>query len=283
MSENLQYRLYNASIDPPDTAWPNIIEQLDTEAAQKLSLKLQQATIDPPAGVWENISEVLDGTGSSKVIPITRRWNRVAVAAIAAGIIVLAGLFYFLTSDAGNRQTAADEKKEVVPPANNDRVINNNNRDVVRNTQADQPEEADTITATPIQVASLNRRPMTTRVRYARVENETGENADNTLHVDEVIDQPVSTDPGTYVGPQDYLTIAAPNGQPAKISVKFTDAMSFLLTDEPAMSMDMALKSISWKRRISNWSNKLLSGSAFMPAATNFFDIVELEELLKEQ
>jgi hypothetical protein len=47
--------------------------------------------------------------------------------------------------------------------------------------------------------------------------------------------------------------------------------------------MDGVFRSISWKQRFHNWSNKLMNSTGFIPAASNFMDIVELEELLKDQ
>jgi hypothetical protein len=278
MTEDLQYRLYNTSITPPGDAWPNIAEQLDREAQQKLSYKLQQAVLTPPANAWENILSALEAPAQAKVIPISRKWTRIAVAAITTGIIVLAGLTYFMSSENDPNKSASGQKKEqAVPPANSSNSNNQtNNASVI-------PLPKQTLTPDPVPVR-IAKRAAKTRIRYARVDNSAfAFNKRSATNVVGAINEPLPVETDTYIRPQAYLTVAAPNGQPARISAKFTDAVGYLLTDEPAATMSAALKSISWKRRFQNWSNKLMASSAFIPAASNFLDIVELEELLKEQ
>ncbi len=281
MTQDLQYRLYNADIPPPADAWTNIIEQLDSDTRQKLSIKIQQATIEPPTAAWDNILSQLEGKDQARVIPIGGRWKKIAIAAVAIGILLLAGLTYYMSEETTDPDSGLT-KQQVTPPVNNN------------DTQADKPVDAPATTSTQVQsyagtsaaiaipVARRNNPP--TRVRYARIENTElrATNAENNMNVVSAIDQPVTTRPDAYIEPKDYLTVTAPNGQPARISAKFTDAVGYMYTDEPADNLSAALKSISWKRRFRSWSNKLMSNPAFIPAATNFFDIVELEELLKE-
>ncbi len=275
MAEDLQYRLYNYSIPPPTDAWPNIAAELERDAEHTLSLKLQAAALQPPANAWENIVSILDEVNQPKVIPITRKWTRIAIAAIAIGIIVLAGLFYFLSNNDTKDRSASTRTKQAPAPA----VSNtqpSNNEEVVDNAVDDENIN----NPVPVTVA---RRSNKTPVRYARVESMDLSNNQANVNVDDIIQQPVSLHSGTQVAPRDYLTVEAPNGQPAKISAKFTDGLGYLFNNEPLRNMDMALKSISWKRRFNNWSDKLMANTGFIPAASNFLDIVALEEMLKEQ
>ena len=115
MTEDLQYRLYNLSIDPPANAWPGIALQLDKETEQSLSLKLQQAALEPPSAVWDNIVSALHEPTSAKVVPIKRTWTRIAVAALVAGIIVLAGLFYLMKSEPTS--STAGQSRQAPTPA----------------------------------------------------------------------------------------------------------------------------------------------------------------------
>ena len=276
MTENLQYRLNNYSITPPESAWPDIVAQLDKEAQERLSLKLQAAALEPPPGVWENIAGTLYGTELAPVIPIKRRWTRLAVAAVAIGIIVLAGLSYLLLnqqSDGGLVTTkqatpsATSNLPQTKKNVTNDPVVVYNNASTSSLLSFGRPRR----------ISIGNKNP----VRYAQVET-TDMSALQTNMTDVVHDQ-VQTEPGTRIAPMQYLTIAAPNGQPARISAKFADGLNYLLNNEATTTMDMALRSIAWKMRFSNWSSKLLSSSGFIPTASNFMDIVELQELLKEQ
>jgi hypothetical protein len=282
MTQDLQYRLYNATIPPPDDAWNNIAETLDIEAQQKLSLKLQQAAIEPPAIVWENIASELYGTETAKVVPITSKWKKLAVAAVAIGIIALAGLTYMLTRETAGEQAAGTNKQQVPPPEND------LNSDIVTKganvASATQPQTSPGYPGSNNMVAFASAKRIAPRVRYAKVDERALRPlyAQNTTNVDGIIERPVRAEPKTYVMPKEYLTITAPNGEPVRISTKFTDAVGYMYGGERTDNVSAALKSISWKRRFQTWSNKLISNTAFIPSATNFLDIIELEELLKE-
>ena len=273
MTEDLQYRLYNLSIDPPANAWPGIALQLDKDTEQKLSLKLQSAALEPPPAVWENIVSTLHETGTAKVIPVRRPWTRIAIAAVAIGIIVLAGLFYFMQSETPPG-TASQTKEQPAPSITN---IEPQKEEI----SIDVPQPQTTLSFAAANTAIPIRANNNSPIRYARVETMSTEQQE--LNIDEAIHDQVSLEPNTYISPKDYLTIAAPNGQPVKISAKLSDGLGYLYNFQPVLNMDGALRSISWKKRFSNWSNKLISNTGFIPAASNFFDIIELEELLKEQ
>ncbi|MGB8192953.1 MAG: hypothetical protein WCF67_13580 [Chitinophagaceae bacterium] len=284
MAEDLQYRLYNISITPPGDAWSKIVEQLDKEAQEKLSLKMQQAVLMPPADAWQNILNVLnegESTHQTKIIPLTRRRNQLAAAAIAAGIIILAGLYYFMAGDGASDTTA----ERTVQPTRNISPSQNNRQapSTASSLRNIRPASRMVIAANMNPLAAFASNNRASRIRYASLNNNSLEaSTQNALSTDGVVGQQVSEQPKTYITPKAYLTVQAPNGQPTKISAKFADAVGYVLNNEPLDNMSSALKSISWKKRFSSWSNKLMMNAGFIPAATNFFDIVELEELLKD-
>lgn len=283
MTEDLQYRLYNHSITPPDGAWPAIAAELDKDLQERLAHKLQAAALEPPPAVWENIAGALYGTeeahspGRAPVVSIKRRWTRLAVAAMAIGIIVLAGLSYFLLNQGGGQASVTPETRAPRAtdnvPAPQDNVAND---PVVVYDNA--------VTSNFLPIVSRRRRVIAdNRVRYAKVETTDLSALEARLSGDVLHEQPVATQPGTRIPPAQYITIAAPNGQPARVSAKLTDGLSYVFNNESTTTMDLALRSIAWRMRFSNWSNKLLQSTGFIPTASNFMDIVELEELLKEQ
>ena len=275
MTENLQYRLNNYSITPPESAWPNIVAELDKEAQERLSHKLQAAALEPPPGVWENIAETLYGRDQAQVIPIKRGWTRLAVAAVAIGIIVLAGLSYLLLNQQDDQASVTPKKQAPSATNNLPKAQDNANDPVVVYNNVN--------TGNLLSFNSPRRRMSinNNRIRYAKVE--TTDLSALQTDMSDVVREPVQTEPGTRIPPMQYLTVAAPNGQPARISAKFADGLNYLLNNESTPTMDMALRSIAWKMRFSKWSSKLLSSTGFIPTASNFMDIVELEELLKDQ
>ncbi len=286
MTENLQYRLYNASIEPPGDAWPKIAGQLDQTAQEHLALKLQEATLEPPANAWGNILATLDADTRTAVIPINRNWKKWAAAAVAASIIIIAGWLYLRTdqpTEAGTASTTNTTKDDTtieIAPGSLGYTLatpeQGNKRQAINTSSL----------ATRINPSRMLAFASNTSIpiRYAHVNgSETPVDNDNdNVQVEEAIDQNVSMHANAFISPKKYLTVAAPNGQPAKISAKFTDAVGFIFNNEPTENLDMAIRSFSWQQRFRNWSNKLMNNAAFIPAATNFLDIVELEELLKE-
>ena len=284
MTENLQYRLYNASIEPPVDAWPKIAGQLDQTAQEHLAHTLQEAELEPPADAWKNIAAALDADARPNVIHINRTWKKWAVAAVAASIIIIAGIIYLRPA-----QPAVDGTASTTEPQRDSNLITNTTPQSKKVSEQDKGQQQ---TQTSNTVVTVNNGPRmlaftsntTTPIRYAHVDG-AGSGADNNndnVRIEEAIDQNPSIHPGAYISRKEYLTVAAPNGQPAKISAKFTDAVGFIFNNEPTENLDMAIRSFSWQQRFRNWSNKLMSNAAFIPAATNFLDIVELEELLKE-
>lgn len=281
MTENLQYRLYNAGIDPPVDAWPKIAEQMDKSAQEQLSRKLLDAQLTPPAHAWQHIAATLDES-QTPVVPITRRWRKLAVAAIAVGIILLAGILYLRPDEAATASvdTGSDTSQRTPVPADTDGTVEDyavSEPTVNRQTAARR--------TTPVRIlAFAGMSGGGTRVRYAHLNNaETSQSfaADN-ARIDQQVAEYASMQPDAYVSPKDYLTVAAPNGQPARISTKFTNAVNFVFNNQPAEDIEMAIMSFSWKQRFRSWGNKLMANPAFIPAATNFLDIMALEELLKD-
>lgn len=282
MAGNLQYRLYNASIPPPGDAWSKIAEELDKDPEQRLVTRMQEATLTPPPSAWQNILDALNEADhtKAKVVPFRRKWRNIAAAAIVTGIVLLSGLNYFMadkdssgnsttkTSRADGQKTNASTDKNIVPPT-----------PVTSNDPGTQPAPVAIVnnaSPRPIAVAALGFSP---RIRYSRVKPAP---ADSEVNTDGAVGGSASLKPEAFVGPQDYFTVTAPNGQPARISARFADAVNYVMVNAPTDNMTNALKSFSWKQRVSKWCDKLMMNAAFIPAGTNFMDIIELQELLNE-
>lgn len=76
-----------------------------------------------------------------------------------------------------------------------------------------------------------------------------------------------------------YLMVIAPNGQVTRLSPKLTDGIYFLNIDEDLKAHpDKA----AWKNRFGEWRARIRR-STFIPASSNFFDIVELKELIEKE
>ena len=77
-----------------------------------------------------------------------------------------------------------------------------------------------------------------------------------------------------------YIPVTAPNGSLTKISTKFIDCITYL-NNHPAP--DDSEEARGCLDRFRTWRATLLSEAAFVPAASNFFDIFELQQLIQER
>ena len=286
MTDNLKYRLENAALTPPENAWNNIMQELELGPEHHLTLKLQQAELAPPAQAWGIIEASLN-KGTGRLVPMSAKWQRYAVAAIAIGVIVFAGILN-LKSD---RQTTNNSNAALTVPntgepqaASSPRLDNSGNLAAAGTAQASSRLVAIARPNVFNFIADRYWKPQPMRVRYANVDEAEIDNGEDQLSPgDEIVDRAVTPEPRTAAHTGNYLTVPAPNGEPAKISSKLTDGVGYVYATTRPENIDMAIKSISWQMKFSNWSNKLMANSSFIPAATNFFDIMELEALLNEQ
>jgi hypothetical protein len=78
MSNQLQKRLLDYEVRPPERVWNNIATNLNEEFSPGVSEKLYQFEAIPPAKAWKNIETRLEttGPGKGKVIPFYTRYRR---------------------------------------------------------------------------------------------------------------------------------------------------------------------------------------------------------------
>ncbi|HTE09012.1 MAG TPA: hypothetical protein VK628_09595, partial [Flavitalea sp.] len=77
-----------------------------------------------------------------------------------------------------------------------------------------------------------------------------------------------------------YIPITAPNGSLTKISTKFIDCITYLNNHPAPDDSEQARGCVD---RFRKWRATLLTEAAFVPAASNFFDIFELQQLIQER
>lgn len=274
MSENFTNRILAAEVQPPDFIWNRIAEQLDAEKNKGFAQKLAEAEIFPPANAWENIQSRL-ANPESKVVPMQRNWVRYAVAALVIGVLAT-GAFFLFNTNSGSKNVVsnfqpdtntATKQGQQNPPSE----ASSTNNDIA---SAEAP-----ISKKLVKVKALGSRvnSSTVPVRYASVEPiQTIHIPQATTEANESVNDYVAAGQKTYIPAPEYYTIQAPNGQPVKISTKFTDAVNYLFNSDPN-------ENSSWKTRLDVWRQKLISNPSFIPTATNFLDILELREMMKEQ
>ena len=272
MAYSFIHRILHAEIPPPASSWDKIASELDKSEPKNFIDKISAASVEPPPSVWNSISESLASAPSRKSTVVARmRW---LAAAIVAGGLIIAASFY-LTS----------QKKDIT-------ASNSPNKESLNNSSGSEektnPSESSTITdGSSAEIAqneisttsSGSASPRSTGrlmpVRHATIETPAQDNDLTHLKESPNISDNVSPDAAKYIPAPDYYVVTAPNGERVKISSKFSDAVVSLVGGD---NVDYL-----WKSKFDNWKAKLISNPTFIPAAGNFLDIAELQDLLKEQ
>lgn len=304
MPESRNHRLYSLEVTPPAASWDRIAERIVVECKTTellLGDRLQQATIAPPETSWNAIEKYLISNAparpASAMIFRISHWKWAAAIFI---LILLAGL-YFLLPESGlqpqqaviseskpvfapNRIPAQEANKQQVPPqqANNIKpglqpVPNKKVAIASNNKQAATPyQDSRSDTDVPLYYANL------LPGEYGMAKSNITVNApllrDQSGNI--ILDAQLLTS-----GNSNYITVTAPNGQPARISSKFLPVLAYM-NQQPADNEYMSLvvqESLFWKLTFDEWRELLLKEASLTPAAGNFMDILELKNILLQQ
>lgn len=94
MSSQIQHKLFNYEVPPPQGVWNKIAESLDENISLTLSEKLYQYEEEPSTTVWQNISSQLDDSTKqgAKVVPFFVRYRKPLKYSAAVAIFAFAAL-----------------------------------------------------------------------------------------------------------------------------------------------------------------------------------------------
>ena len=304
MPANLHDKLFNLEVSPPSGAWEKISQQLDEEFDQadiRLSQKLSEATAIPPDHIWDSIAAAVPAKRERKrmamVIPIA--WQRVAVAAILLGFVATLVIYFANTGTEKPDVTVAINPSH---PDSNKKSADNSKEPIVPKNPLPAPTIA--ITNAPTQRSIENTIPenVNNEVKYAVNSSSNNHRSLNYSHSGYIgsiknstpinIDGPsirdnkgrIILDPALVTAPDDknYIIVTAPNGEQTRISSKFLYLLSSLNEPDQAEYKDLpAWLRAGWKKRFNQWKEKIQQ-SSFVPSAGNFLDVLEFNELIKE-
>lgn len=307
MPDSLKNKILKHEVVPPASVWNKISEQLDQDfnaADATLSSKLENSEINPPAVAWDNISAELYDEAiikePARVIPLL--YKRIAVAVILAGIVAVS-VMYLFTGNGNpsflNGTTAKNNQSIKYKPATSsgNQLIPSPASVIAERPQArllpvqiayhhavspimeiTDPTSSETdasgleaIPETPYlpgvqsdlqPVSALN--PVNIPAPLIR---------DASGHV--IMDMKLITSGGNH-----FITVTSPNGAQTKISSKFLPCLSYLNDNRQAVPTDV--EGIECSEKFAAWRDKLLSQPAYVPAADNFLDIFELQDLIQD-
>jgi hypothetical protein len=269
-----------AAITPPSGNWQAIAERLNIPAEHtQLADKLYPHHVTPPADSWNKVAAALENnTTQTPVVKLKTAWYKYAVAAALIGIIATSVLLFTNTNSSNPKNNVAVIS---TPATANPVKPNNSNRIPAANLLANKTQtpavyvynkqagEAEDISyATVAAIHSIAENPII--INSPLIRDETGA---------------VIRDIEAITMHGNYLMVTGPNGQPTRISSKFSNILGYLTggEEDTEEGIDRIMKESSlWKKRFQQWRKKI-SQSQFSPSGGNFLDIEAFKELIKEE
>jgi hypothetical protein len=287
MSEQLKHKIHNYEVDPPAAVWKNLASELNnTNDYLPVSKKMFDYEVNPPSSAWINISEALKkGEGIQGVIP-ARRINplifKFGVAAVFIGIIILGSLFLINDNSTPRKQIA-------------DNLKNPSGSSKKKHIWLDPSITTATLLNAASAISSL--KEAETYANIPDIEND-GYVSSRPLHnvpikasftVENISipARPILDSRGEVIlypkivmsEDGEHIEITAPNGQQTRISSKFINVLLYLNGDQEVPYVNSPVEREIWQKKFDDWRNKIMQNS-FIPSSSNFFDIMELKELL---
>ncbi len=293
MSENFQHKILNFEIVPPTEVWNKIRLQLDEEVKVEdsvISQKIYDYEIVPPAFIFQNVlSEITTETKATSPSGIFKfPMKRVAIAAVAIGVVALA-LFYFIASDSSIKSITPTA--ETTPATD---TIANKPLVVQQDTQA-KVEPGITSPSYALLGKSINRKSDFSDISDTRNRRKKGYKTLNLLlsanaaYPISVSAPPICDDNGNIILDEDlisapdenYIIVTSPNGEQTKVSRKFLK-MLIVMNGQSINGGYFNAEGYKLKARFEEWRSKLLQQASYIPTANNFLDIVDLKDMLQE-
>jgi len=325
MSLNWINKIRNHKVPPPEGAWLNITNELDKEAgnvAHGLKEKMLAHETTPPANVLNNIFEELekDSTNApayverlknhveeapapvwnsiaaeldkeeedTKVVPLFSKrkklkgiYLRVAAAAAVIAIIIITIIPVIKRPQVGTDPIAK------LPQQNKDGQISypgTKNESIAAETVKNTAEKINSTTNTDKIKTIIIQQP----TDYVKGNQITDLTQDPALYSKEKLQNSkgnVTTDITLMNTPNTYMSITGADGQPVKVSSKFSSLIGYLnpKNNDTRENIDAIIdENPKWKKIFAEWRNKMTNNTV-APSFSNFMDIIELSNVLEEK
>lgn len=294
MTTKLQDKLLHYELPPPEGSWQVIAGRLQEEYSRQdaaISQKIDSIEWLPPANAWENIQLSLAIKESTPVAGrvVKMNWRRWAIAALVLGIS--STILWLYNSNTRSTQVAvtATVPSSTIPDSGGtpDQVPIITNRTPIQDAEPiARPKKV------PVPLMANNRNPLPHPIQSAFKGKKHFQPIDITETA--AIAAPLLRDANGNVimdmslitsASNNYISVTGPNGQQTRISSKFANYLMYLNKDESEKEeyIDYLIRNSNfWKTQFEQWRNKILQQASFIPSSANFFDILELKELLKD-
>ena len=276
--------------------WENIARWLDADAESSVpsfAQKLRNMEADPPARAWQHVAETLnaeqDLVQRPPVVPFFLR--PIPLAACLAGLLIMLGMFFLKNSGVRRSMTGIAKTQKKLSPA-----------EALARRPMPHGKWRGSLLNSHEDTNYLDNYPADQRL--SKNTSYTSDDDDELLGYTEP--EPTDMEPGggfvsappirdghgniimdvklVMTPDNNYIIITAPNGEQTKISRKFITAVCYLNTGTNTRDyFDPYInESTLWKVRFQEWRNQLMKKASFIPASTNFLDILELKEILTD-
>jgi hypothetical protein len=283
MSEQLKHRMQQWEATPPAGCWQAIAVGI-ADGHTPATARLFDAEIPPPPHSWTNITAVLDETARPKAPIKTIHRNLYRTAAVAALLIIMLGGSRWLSHRWSVSRFTSREQAATPGPAGA------GSRPAVASAAQSNPGNDDNDTGDNFAgYRNPVRRPVTATTRLLKYTAVNIQPAYHEYPITVVHNSPADdaqTDRNNIkplLVDNNYLVITGPNGEATRASHKIADALRYLYGDNGAEeAADKTNNENSrWKKRLQEWRSKIIT-SHFIPAPTNFLDIIDLKDLIDE-
>jgi len=284
MSEQLKHKMKQWEATPPPGCWEAIASRLsDTPAYAALAAKLYDSAVLPPPASWPVIAAALEETArpAAPVRPLYKKsYFRMAAAAVL--LLAVAGYAWYAQNQPGKKQVAitpAPLPASHQPPGATTKIAT---RESVQDNAADNDNYTGYSKPAPPPAIAYTR-----TLKYASVSSVPAARLSpiTTQQVSMAYDDDMAArNMSPLLTHADYVIITGPNGETTRASLKIADALRYLYSDNN--TDDATDKSNNenshWKKRLQEWRTRIIS-SHFIPATTNFLDIIDLKDLIDEK
>jgi len=298
MAEGLKNKLSNLNFPPPDGSWDGIKARLDNEYDRGDAIvrnKVFNSAVTPPADNFNKIKEALNSTTSTPVVKlkaINAPYYKVAVAAVILCVVSAAAfyLFNFRLPTAVNDTSSAfpvfSESKDpseqsINLPDNNSSEAGLKKEFVNKSSKKIIPESREEV---PVQYAGMHYSEpyppgyVTINAEKLIVKPETD------IHVEA---PPLRDENGAIIldmelvkdGSGDFMIVTGPNGKQVRLSEKFADKIRYL--NKTLLPVYFDIEAFKWSYQFDEWRETLISNTDFIPTAGNYFDILELKNMIQ--
>ena len=284
MSAELQKKLYEMEVTPPDAVWAKLSDALDEiNADNKIAALMERTEVDPGISPWEKIAGILYG---EKIQPRSGRvvnFKRLAVAALLIGVL-LTTYFIFIDKPSDNAVAVTPAVPKSVP---SDEVADAKTPDILITETPLSREQSRSVGVKDdvVVVRDNNRNRIPTPKQNRNIPTTVSSHAITGVskELEEKTFNQSLDDLSLVAAHTGYMTMVSADGRLVKIPERYMSIAPYLQdkSEDPNLLDFLFEEGAYWKDKFREWRQKLAQ-SDVTPSHDNFFDIITLLKTIQE-